>query len=62
MLGERNKIAVVYGWPRPEETIPSDYDFGDALWHKLAAATAHGVAEKFRTVSPRIMATFGRTR
>ena len=27
MLGPRSKIALVYGAPRPGETIPSNYDF-----------------------------------
>lgn len=27
MLGPRDEIAVVYGVPRPGETIPSKYDF-----------------------------------
>lgn len=29
MLGDRDEIAVVYGVPRPGETIPSTYDFGE---------------------------------
>lgn len=29
MLGDRDEIAVVYGSPRPGETIPSKYDFAE---------------------------------
>jgi hypothetical protein len=31
MLGDRDEIAVVYGVPRPGETIPSTYDFAEGV-------------------------------